>query len=124
MRASWPASNDLGRAPRAPLWADSMFTRTLSELAQTIGAVLDGDGSRPIHGLAGLADVGPTDVSFLANPRYRAQLDATCAVGLLVAPDLQVARTDLALLRCQDPNRAWIEVIRLFAPAPAAPTPG
>jgi UDP-3-O-[3-hydroxymyristoyl] glucosamine N-acyltransferase len=101
-----------------------MSTRTLSELARSIGAVLDGDGSRPVTGLAGLAEAGPTDVSFLANPRYRAQLDATRAAGVLVAPDLRIARTDLALVRCEDPNRAWTEVIRLFAPAPATPAPG
>lgn len=101
-----------------------MSTRTLSELASSIGAVLDGDGSRPVHGLAGLAEAGPTDISFLANPRYRAQLDTTRAAGVLVAPDLKIARTDLALLRCKDPNRAWTEVIRLFAPPPAAHAPG
>jgi UDP-3-O-[3-hydroxymyristoyl] glucosamine N-acyltransferase len=101
-----------------------MSTRTLSELAAAIGAVLDGDGARSVSGLASLAEAGPQDVSFLANPRYRAQLETTRAAGVLVASELRTERRDVALLRCKDPNRSWTEVIRLFSPAPRAAAPG
>jgi UDP-3-O-[3-hydroxymyristoyl] glucosamine N-acyltransferase len=95
-------------------------TFTLEELARLCGAELAGDGALRISGLASLAEAGPSDVSFLANPRYRRDFELTRAGAVLVDRRAPIARTDLALLRCADPNRAWTAVIQAFAPAPAA----
>jgi UDP-3-O-[3-hydroxymyristoyl] glucosamine N-acyltransferase len=101
-----------------------MSTRTLSEIATLLGASLEGDGSRPVVGLGALGEAGPTEISFLANPRYRAQLETTRAAAVIVADGVAPARRDLALLRCADPNRAWTEVIRMFVPVAPPPTSG
>ena len=99
-----------------------MPQRTLSELAQLCGAQLDGDGSRPIDGPANLIDAGPREISFLANPRYREQLTTTRAAAVVVAPDFERTRADLALLRVRDPSRAFTRIVEAFhEPVPPAP---
>ena len=101
-----------------------MPTRTLSELALLCGAVLEGDGSRTVDGPASLAEAGPREISFLANPRYRAQLAASRAGAILVAPDIERPRADVALLRVSDPNKAFTAIVAAFAEHDPAPAPG
>ncbi|MDF1800290.1 MAG: UDP-3-O-(3-hydroxymyristoyl)glucosamine N-acyltransferase [Planctomycetota bacterium] len=103
-----------------------MNTITLAELAASIGAEVVGDSSRSVSGPASLAEAGPDEVSFLAQPRYRSQLDSTRAAAVVVAADLEVEglREDLVLLRCEDPNAAFTRVIRAFVPAEAEPAVG
>ena len=53
------------------------------DLAKRFGLTLRGDPGRTIEGVGTLAGAGPGELSFLANPRYRAQLASTGA-GLVV----------------------------------------
>jgi len=101
-----------------------MTSRTLAELAQLCGAVVDGDAARTIDGPAALADAGPREISFLANPRYTPQLATTRAGAVVVARNCASQRADLVLLRCDDPNRAFTAVVEAFAPRDPAPAPG
>jgi UDP-3-O-[3-hydroxymyristoyl] glucosamine N-acyltransferase len=101
-----------------------MSTRTLSELAELCGAVLDGDGALAIDGPASLLDAGPREISFLANPRYQSQLATTRAAAVLVTPEVRETRPGLALLRCADPNAAFTRIVRAFAGDEALPRPG
>jgi UDP-3-O-[3-hydroxymyristoyl] glucosamine N-acyltransferase len=101
-----------------------MPTRTLSELADLCGAVLDGDGTRVVEGLASLREATPREISFYANPRYREDLEATRAAAVVVGHDVPSPRKDLALLRCKDPNRAFTAVIGAFHEGEPAPLPG
>ena len=61
----------------------------LSEIVALSGAVIsDGvDGSRIFTNVAPLDRAGSTDISFLDNPRYRAQLKETRAGACFVSPD-------------------------------------
>ncbi|MCB9915785.1 MAG: UDP-3-O-(3-hydroxymyristoyl)glucosamine N-acyltransferase [Planctomycetes bacterium] len=101
-----------------------MSQRPLREIAELCGAALEGDGERLVRGPADLAQAGPDEVSFLANPRYAPLLERTRAAAVVVARDVPVARADLALLRVDDPNRAFTAVVRAFAPVEAAPPAG
>ena len=101
-----------------------MTTRTVSELADLCGATLEGDGSHRVVGPATLLEAGPDEVSFLAHPRYRTQLAVTRAVAVLVEREEPRVRDDLALLRCEDPNRAFTEIVRAFAGEEHAPAVG
>ena len=56
-----------------------MTTLTLGEIASRFGLELRGDAARPIRGVATLADAGPGQLGFLANPRYKTQLASTRA---------------------------------------------
>lgn len=93
----------------------SMTTKTLRELAAICGASLEGDGDRLVTGPASLAEAGPTEVSFLANPRYESQIATTAAAAVIVAEDYVCSNGELQLLRCEDPNSAFTEVVRAFA---------
>ncbi len=93
-----------------------MRPRTLDELAALCGAVVEGDGSRQVGGPAGLDDAGPDEISFLAQSTYAPKLATTRAGAVLVPTDLAVEREDLALLRCENPEVAFTEIILAFAP--------
>jgi UDP-3-O-[3-hydroxymyristoyl] glucosamine N-acyltransferase len=101
-----------------------MPTKTLAELAAATGAVLDGDPGLAIDGPATLADAGPREIAFLANPRYAPQLATTRAGAVLVARDVVRPRPGLALLRCDDPSRAFTRVVQEFAPRSEPPRAG
>jgi UDP-3-O-[3-hydroxymyristoyl] glucosamine N-acyltransferase len=98
--------------------------RTLLEIAQHCGAALEGDGSRTIVGPADLGRANSTEVSFLSNSRYAPLLEETRAAGVLVGPGVECARADLALLRVEDPSRAFTAVVSLFAEPEFVPEPG
>src|SRR5882762_9202005 len=91
----------------------------LSELARLTGANVDGGfNDVEITGAAGLDDAGPTDVSFLANPRYTAKVNTTRAAAVYLA---KAAPTDraIAVLRAKDPYLAYTRALRLFHPEPS-----
>ena len=101
-----------------------MTTRTLIDLASACGASLEGDGTRTVRGPASLRDAGSDEISFCAHPRFRADLERTRAAAVLVPRDMLIERKDLAILRCDDSNRAFTTVVRMFAPARSAALPG
>lgn len=98
-------------------------TKTLSELAELCGAVLEGDGARRV-GPAALEEAGPDEISFVAHPRYVPLLERTRAAAVLVEPGLDCAREGLSLLRCEDPSGAFTRVVGAFARAEPRPAPG
>jgi UDP-3-O-[3-hydroxymyristoyl] glucosamine N-acyltransferase len=99
--------------------------KTLGQLAQLVAGRLEGDPSRTVTGVAGLADAGPGDVAFVALPRYKAAAAASRA-GCLVVPEKWngVAAAGGALLRVADPNRAMVAVAAALCPPLPAPEPG
>lgn len=101
-----------------------MTTKTLRELAVICGATLEGDGDRVVTGPASLAEAGPTEVSFLANPRYAQQVAGTEAAAVIVGVDYEGAHEGLGLLRCEDPNRAFTQVVEAFVGAESSVSEG
>lgn len=101
-----------------------MITRTASEIAEICGATLEGDGSVQLVGPASLRDARGDQISFLGNPQYKPDLESTGAGAVLLATDLAVERGDLALLRCDNPNRAFSRVVEAFLPADERPEAG
>src|SRR4051812_40969403 len=91
----------------------------LAELARLVGATLDGDGSVRIANIATLERAGPGDIAFLANPRYRAQLAATRASAVIVAP-AAVAETPLPKLVSRNPYATFARVAAILHPSPTA----
>ena len=98
----------------------------LGELAQHLGGELRGDADALIHRLGTLETADAQTLSFLANPRYQAQLAATRAGCVIVAPalaDLAAARG--AALVCADPYRAFAQLTQWWAARTRRPaTPG
>ena len=90
--------------------------KRLAEIAEFCGAQLrGGDGDAPVSGVGTLHGATPGDVSFLANPRYRASLASTRATAVLVHPD---AADDcpVAALVHEQPYLAFARVSRLLHP--------
>lgn len=104
--------------------SNPMITRTASELAQLCGATLEGDGDRSLIGPAALGEATGEHISFLGNPRYVGQLATTAAGAVILAKGVEVQRRDLTLLRVDNPNRAFTQVIEVFRPATTRPLPG
>lgn len=97
------------------------MSRRLIELAGWVGGAIDGDGELVILGLRGLAEAGPEDLSFLANPRYRALAVASRAGALLVRERVEgFAGTQVVV---GDPYRAFAAILARLNP-PAPPLPG
>ena len=90
----------------------------LSELAAQTGATWSAsDGDIEIAGAKGLDQAEPGQVTFLANPRYTSRVKTTGASAIYVGEDVEVARTDLAVLRAKDPYLAYTRALILFHPA-------
>ncbi|HEY8208487.1 MAG TPA: UDP-3-O-(3-hydroxymyristoyl)glucosamine N-acyltransferase [Myxococcaceae bacterium] len=93
----------------------------LAELASLVGAELRGDPEARIHGVNGLAEARPGDVSFYANPRYRAQLHATRASAVLASSDPPGCPQGAARLLVPNPHLAFAKVSAAFHPERRAP---
>jgi UDP-3-O-[3-hydroxymyristoyl] glucosamine N-acyltransferase len=101
-----------------------MIQRTASELAELCEAVLEGDGARLLVGPAALDEARSDQVSFVRSARHAGELEKTRAGAVIVPFDLLARRADLALLRCQDPSRAFSRVVEAFRQPLPPPAPG
>ena len=96
-----------------------MTTHALGDIAARFGVELRGDPATPIHGVATLANAGTGQLSFFANPRYRAQLATTGADAVVLrAADAEgFAR---AALIAHDPYVAFARIATLYERASGA----
>ena len=69
---------------------------TLREIVARLGGDAGGDGDTRITGIGTLDSAGPSDLTFLANPRYRGRL-ATTRAGAVI---LSRADRDAATIPC------------------------
>ncbi len=94
----------------------------LADLAAAVAAELVGDGERLIRGVATLERAGPDQISFLANPRYRAQLAGSRAGAVIVSPGEPVDTAHDRLV-IANPYACYARVASLLHP-PVTPEPG
>jgi len=92
----------------------------LHEIASRLGCALDGDGSLEITGVAGLEDAGPSELTFLSNPRYAPQLKQTRAGAIILGR--QTPRPPIPVLVSDNPYLDFARALELFytPPRPAA----
>ncbi len=95
---------------------------TLGEIVRRLGGEVAGDASLAVAGVATLEKAGPGELSFLANPRYRAMLATTRAGAVILDPR---HRDDTAIARIvtDNPYAYYARVVTLFHP-PRAAVPG
>lgn len=92
----------------------SVGGKTLTELAELLGARLEGDGAMRIDSVSTLDGAGPGQVSFLANPKYRPLLRSTRASAVIVG---EGERTPgLNLLVARDPYLAFARAVAILHP--------
>ena len=107
-----------------------MTTLTVSEIAARLGGVYEGSGECPIHGIAGIRDAGPGEITFVSNPRYAADVAATQASAVIV-PQARDRGVPSNMIRVADADKAFAQVVEWFmrpvprpAPPPPLPVPG
>ena len=88
----------------------------LGELASRLGAELRGDAELEVTGVKGIEDAGPTEITFVANPRYTSLARTTRAAAVLVEPDFQEIAT--ATLRIKNPYLAFAHALSFFYQPP------
>src|SRR3989304_2259566 len=59
----------------------------LGEIAQRLGCHLDGDTAVEIHGVAGIEQAGPGQLTFVSNRRYRQAIRTTLASAVLITKE-------------------------------------
>ena len=84
----------------------------LGELAERLGCELRGEATIAIAAIRGLEEAGPGDLTFLANPRYAAQLAATRASAAIVATGS--AELSIATLRADNPYLCFARALAIF----------
>ena len=93
----------------------------LGEIAAWVHGAVVGDETREIEAVRTVEAAGPSDLSFLTNPRYRKRAEASAAGALLVGLEIEIRGHDL--VRCADPYFALHIVLERFYPR-AVPPPG
>jgi UDP-3-O-[3-hydroxymyristoyl] glucosamine N-acyltransferase len=94
---------------------------TLAELAARVGGTVQGDGALVVDGVAPLEDAGPSQLSFLANRKYRKAFDASRAGAVIVEPDEDVP-AGRTVLRASPAYLAFAKISTAFHP-PREPLP-
>jgi len=93
----------------------------LGDLAVRFGLELRGEPSLRVSRVATLSHAQPGTLSFLANPKYRRQLESTRATAVLVAAQ-NAASCRVAALVDPNPYLAYARIAAVLHPeAPAAP---
>ncbi|TFZ08017.1 UDP-3-O-(3-hydroxymyristoyl)glucosamine N-acyltransferase [Ramlibacter humi] len=87
----------------------------LGDIVDSLGGQLHGDRGAAIEGLAPLESAGPSQLSFLSNPRYQQQLAASRAGCVIVSPALQEAALARgAAIVADDPYLYYARVTQLW----------
>jgi UDP-3-O-[3-hydroxymyristoyl] glucosamine N-acyltransferase len=93
----------------------------LSEIAAQLDCQLCGDGTIEISGVAGMEHAGPTELTFLANPKYIHRVKQTRAAAILSAEPIPDA--PIASLISSNPYLDFARALELFY-RPPRPAPG
>lgn len=93
------------------------ISMTLQELAERLGAKVQGDGSIPIHAVAPLSTAGEGEITFVMNAKYMKSLADTKASAVLLAapPPIELGK---ALLLHPNPYACFARLLAIFHPAP------
>jgi UDP-3-O-[3-hydroxymyristoyl] glucosamine N-acyltransferase len=93
----------------------------LQDIAKRLGCTLEGNGTVEISRVAAIADAGPGDLTFFANPKYTADLRKTRASAVILGERAEAA--PCPMLRTAEPYLAFARAVGLFHDAPR-PQPG
>ena len=88
----------------------------LGELSDRLGGELIGDAQADVSRIGPLETADAQTISFLANPRYQAQLATTAAACVIVGPALrEAAAARGAVIVCADPYLAYARLTQWWA---------
>ncbi len=93
----------------------------LGEIARRLGCTLAGDPDIDITGVAGMEHASPSELTFLANPKYAHKVKHSRAAAILVSE--AVRDHPIASLVSANPYLDFARAVELFY-APPRPAPG
>ncbi len=95
------------------------MTRTIKELADFLGCLLEGDGAAHVSGVASPASARAEDLIYVESPRHLDRAAASAARCVVIAPGLSMPGK--ILLRAANPKLAFARAAEwLLPPAPIA----
>jgi UDP-3-O-[3-hydroxymyristoyl] glucosamine N-acyltransferase len=97
----------------------TIFSMKLGELAARLGAELRGSPELEVTGVRGIEEAGPSEITFVANPRYAGLARKTQAAAILVEPEFP--DISAATLRIKNPYHAFSRALSLFYQPPSYP---
>ncbi len=93
----------------------------LGDIAKKLGCALEGPEEIEITAVAGIEEAGPSELTFLSNPKYRRKSQTTRAAAIILsAEDPDPGRP---ALRSTNPYLDFAKALELFYP-PVRPEPG
>lgn len=93
---------------------------SLAEIAARLGGDVLGDPATRVARVGTLASAGPGEISFLANPKYRSQLQATSASAVILAAK-EAEGAPCACIVAANPYAYYARVAALLNPSTARP---
>ena len=91
-----------------------LMNRTAAELAQYLGAKLQGDGSFAITGVAGPENATATDLIYLDTPKFAPRIEKSAAKCVLAPPNSRFASK--VVLEVADPKFAFAKAAAWLLP--------
>ena len=92
--------------------------KTLQEIAEIIGGVVQGDGSVVIRGLAPVEHAEEGDISLVSSSRFDSYLTDSRASALIVYQD--APECDIPHIRVEKPDVAFHKAMLIFFPGSPA----
>ena len=96
---------------------------TTSDIAEKVGGELEGKRDQAITGIAGIREAQAGDITFVANAKYAADVAATQASAVIVSKKWDKP-CPAAIIRVDDPDKAFAAIASTFAPPPISHEPG
>ncbi len=91
-----------------------MISLSVKEIANLVSGKVIGDENTEIHSVAKIDEAKPGDLSFIYLPAYEKFQQTTKASALLVKPELQKTRNDIAYIEVESPEKAFFLILREF----------
>lgn len=95
---------------------------TLAQIAALVNGTLEGDASAKVQDVAEIQHARSGQLTFLANPKYHKHVATTQAEAILV--DREFSDHYKNLIRVDNPNYAFAQLIERFRPELPLPKPG
>ena len=85
----------------------------LREICEHLNGDLSGDGDIEITGVSGIKEALPTQITFVANPKYIAAIGTTQAAAIIIGRG--VAGNGKPTIRVDNPYWAFVQVLEMFS---------
>lgn len=85
----------------------------LKEICEHLNGDLSGDGEIEITGVSGIKEALPTQITFVANPKYLAAIATTQAAAIIIGRG--VSGNGKPTIRVDNPYWAFVKVLEMFS---------